>query len=191
VNNHIPDLDRLPETPITRFVRDPRDLVVSGYHYHRRGAEIWCRLDNPTERDWSVVNGTVPDGLADGESFASYLQRVDLETGLIAEMDFRKRHFEAMRDFPADPRVLTIRYEEIVGNERRAFASILRHYEMALPERVAGGWFASRYRASRRATDGHIRNSDAGQWQEFFTPSVAAEFRQRYGDLPERLGYDS
>ena len=23
---------------ISRFVRDPRDLVVSGYHYHKRGA---------------------------------------------------------------------------------------------------------------------------------------------------------
>ena len=29
---------------IVRFVRDPRDLIVSGYFYHRRGAEPWFRF---------------------------------------------------------------------------------------------------------------------------------------------------
>lgn len=39
-NGFAVDLDRLDgDYRIVRFIRDPRDLVVSGYFYHRRGAE--------------------------------------------------------------------------------------------------------------------------------------------------------
>ncbi|MBZ2167695.1 hypothetical protein [Marinobacter sp. F4216] len=45
VNNHFIDIGRLrefnPDLRASLFVRDPRDLVVSGYHYHKRGAEWW------------------------------------------------------------------------------------------------------------------------------------------------------
>ena len=33
LNNHCLDLDRLGAFRMTRFIRDPRDLVVSGYFY--------------------------------------------------------------------------------------------------------------------------------------------------------------
>ena len=52
VNNRALDLDRVAGARISRFVRDPRDLVVSGYFYHRRGAEPWTTQKAPTPSDW-------------------------------------------------------------------------------------------------------------------------------------------
>jgi len=36
VNNHAIDLSRYKNYRVTRLIRDPRDLVVSGYFYHHR-----------------------------------------------------------------------------------------------------------------------------------------------------------
>ena len=49
INNRALDLERLGKFRISRFLRDPRDLVVSGYFYHRRGAESWTRQAAPTD----------------------------------------------------------------------------------------------------------------------------------------------
>lgn len=54
LNNHAVDPDSLGNFRATRFVRDPRDLLVSGYFYHRRAAEPWCSIENPTAADWAV-----------------------------------------------------------------------------------------------------------------------------------------
>ena len=45
------DLDALgDDVRATHFVRDPRDLVVSGYFYHKRGAEAWTRKPSPSAK---------------------------------------------------------------------------------------------------------------------------------------------
>ncbi len=35
LNNHCPDLNKLGDFRMTRFIRDPRDLIISGYFYHQ------------------------------------------------------------------------------------------------------------------------------------------------------------
>ncbi|NQX90101.1 MAG: hypothetical protein HRT77_15725 [Halioglobus sp.] len=78
INNHTLDLSRLGhDARVTRFVRDPRDLVVSGYFYHKRGAEEWSRIASPSDADWAVVNGCVPDSLPQRTSYSSYLKNTD------------------------------------------------------------------------------------------------------------------
>src|SRR5262249_20378455 len=106
VNNHALDLGKLGDYRITRFVRDPRDLVVSGYHYHKRGAEKWSEIEDPTPEDWMVVNGRIPSAMQPCESFSTCLQRLDLREGLLAEIEMRGAHFESMRGWPeSDPRI--------------------------------------------------------------------------------------
>ncbi len=77
INNRALDLERLGRFRISRFIRDPRDLVVSGYFYHKRGSESWLTIESPTETDWYFANGRVPEALrATGSSFAQYLQSI-------------------------------------------------------------------------------------------------------------------
>jgi hypothetical protein len=190
INNRALDLDRLGRFRLSRFIRDPRDLVVSGYFYHRRGAEDWTRLKNPKEEDWYFANGTIPQGLRDRDgSYADYLQSVSLEEGLLAELEFRRLHFESMARWPLHhPDIVTHRYEDIVGREVAVFSQLFDFYGLSPVERSLGRWFARRY-AMRKSGDPHVRNPEPGQWREHFTPRVRQVFNADYGALVKQLGY--
>ena len=199
VNNHALDLERLGHFRVSRFLRDPRDLVVSGYFYHRRGAEPWTLLESPTAEDWCLVNGRVPDGLrarneasssSGGMSFASYLRSLSEEGGLLAELEFRRGHFDSMAQWPdRHSDILTFRYEEIVGDEARVFRELFAFYGLSPLERALGSFFVRRYSIRKVRADPHVRDPAAGQWRRHFTPRVRRAFDERHAGLVERLGY--
>jgi hypothetical protein len=191
VNNRALDLDRLGDFRISRFIRDPRDLVVSGYFYHLRGAEDWARIESPTTSDWYFANGFVPEGLQNtGSSFAEYLRSLPKEEGLLAELEFRKHHFASMAQWPAEHReIVTFRYEEVLGNETAVFRKIFDFYGLSPFERSLGVWFAKRHSFQKRAADPHIRDPAIGQWREHFTPRVRKMFDSKYAGLIAQLGY--
>ena len=192
VNNRFLDFERLGRFRISRFVRDPRDLVVSGYFYHRRGAEAWTRIESPAPEDWYFANGCIPEGLRAGRSsFAEYLRSIPEEDGLLAELEFRRYHFESMAAWPAEhPDVVTFRYEEILGSEARAFRRLFAFYRLSPLERTLGTYFARRYSLRKLAVDSHVRNPASGQWRKHFTPRVEEAFDARYAGLVKQLGYD-
>lgn len=191
INNRALDLERLGRFRISRFVRDPRDLVVSGYFYHKRGAESWLTIRSPTAADWYFANGCVPEGLrGTGQSFSEYLRSIPEEEGLLAELEFRTRHLESMALWPAEhPDIVTYRYEDVVGNEAAVFRELADFYGLSALERRLSTWFASRYSIGRRGRDPHVRNPASGQWRQRFTPRVRREFDARYAGLVEKLGY--
>ncbi|PNU18896.1 hypothetical protein C2E25_15135 [Geothermobacter hydrogeniphilus] len=193
VNNHALDLSRLGNKfRVSRFVRDPRDLIVSGYFYHRRGAEAWCNIVNPCEFDWEIVNGCLPANMDKRHSFSSYLQSLSKEDGLIAEIDFRKKHFDSMKQWPiTDARIKVYKYEDIIGNELEIFDDIFRFYEVSWLEKRIGLFLADHFSAKKQAgkTD-HIRNPGVSQWKEHFTSKVQDYFEQQHGELIERYGYE-
>lgn len=194
VNNHRLDFERLGDFRLSRFIRDPRDLVVSGYFYHKRGAEDWTRIAGPRQQDWAEVNGIAPAGMASqDESFSDYLQSLPEEDGLVAEIEFRERHFKSMGQWPEEhPNVLTYRYEEILGHEEQVFAELFEFYGLAAIERRLGMHFVRKFSARNRSkTDRHIRNPNPNQWRKYFTPKVKRCFNQRHGDLLKQLGYPS
>lgn len=190
LNNHVLPPPVRDSVRVSRFVRDPRDLVVSGYFYHRRGAEPWCLKADPTPEDFVVVHGTVPSAISAGESFSECLLRLPIEEGLLAEMEFRTRHFESMRSWPDSPDVLVQRYEDVLEDLPKAYARIAAHFGLTAAERLVLRRIVA-YRSSDTVTDrsSHVRNPAPSQWREHFTPRVTAEFNDRWGDIVERYGY--
>ncbi len=192
VNNHLLDFRRLSNYRITRFIRDPRDLVVSGYLYHKQAIEDWSRIIGPEEEAWETVNGHVPPGMKRTDSYASYLQRLSQDEGLIAEIDFRRHHFKTMATWPSDnPDIMILRYEDIIGDERRAFQTLFSFYDLPWLEKKIGGCLAGMYAAHRfrQTPSPHIRNPEPGQWRRHFTAKVNDYFNENYGDLLITLGY--
>lgn len=192
INNHTLDLQLLGnDFRISRFIRDPRDLVVSGYFYHKRGAEPWCNVTDPSPDDWQVVNGHLPEGMGKGHSFSSYLQSLSTEEGLLAEIDFRKYHFESMRGWPvADSRIKTYRYEDVLGNERAVFLDMFSFYGLPWVERKLGTFLAHYFSAKKQTgKTRHIRNARSNQWKEYFTPKVNDYFERHFSDILDTYGY--
>lgn len=191
VNNHVLDLEAVAPYRITRFIRDPRDMIVSGYHYHKRAAEVWCEVKDPTEKDWETVNGRIPDGMLPGESYSEMLQRLSVEDGLFAEMQFREKHFKGMLTWPNDdPNILLIRYEDIIGNEEAIFSKLLDFYELPAREKARGVKAAIKHSASRmQSKNTHIRNPEPNQWKRTFTDETEKRFEELYPGLVEYVGY--
>jgi hypothetical protein len=187
VNNHALDLSTFgDDARISRFVRDPRDLVVSGYFYHRAGSEIWCRKSDPTPQDFVMARGTFPEDIRPGESYADYLTRLDQEDGLIAEIRWRTKHFESMREWPRDdPRVKVWRYEDFLGHEADVMGEIADHYGWTgrRKDKLVSAAAVNDSRHRMATGDEHVRNPTSGQWREQFTPRVDAAFMAEWADL--------
>ena len=192
------DLAKLADYRISRFIRDPRDLVVSGYFYHQRALDPFSTIVSPTAEQWRNA-GAIPRALRHGESYVQLLQRLDQEEGLIAEMEFRAPHFRAMGEWPADdPRIRLWKYEDVLGHEVEVMDAIGAHFEWPDDDdptsfreslrREADRW---RMRDSLLAWDTHPRDPKSGQWQPLFTPKVRRRFDELFEDLPQRLGYDA
>jgi hypothetical protein len=191
VNNHKLDFDKLGDFRITRFIRDPRDLVISGYFYHKQGLERWSKIKGPRPGAWKMVNGNIPEGLQANESFSEYLQRLPLEEGIIAEIEFRKNHFESMSLWPEqDPRIKIFKYEDIIGNEKQIFRTIFDFFERPFLEKQLGLFLADKYSYGKiHRADRHIRNPAPGQYKEYFTERLNNYFNSRYETLIKKLGY--
>jgi hypothetical protein len=192
LNNCSPDLKRLGDFLMTRFIRDPRDLITSGYFYHRDCNEKWTVFPDPGDENFREVNGCVPTGLKQGESYRNYLNRVSLEDGLIAEIQFRKYHFDSMIKWPAhDPRIHVFRYEEILGQEKKVFREMFEFYKLSEPTIRLGLFFAGRFAVKPSGkVHRHVRDPRTGQWQEYFTDSVSRYLEERHPTLLSHLGYE-
>ena len=192
ISNHVLDIDKLGDFRISRFMRDPRDMVVSGYFYHLRGAEKWCHIVDPVNRDWEIINGNVPKAIKPGQSFYTFLNSVDCEEGMIAEIEFRKNHFSSMLDWPlSEPRIKLFLYEDILGNERDVFEEIFLFYGLPWYKHKLAGLIAEMYSVNKVfKPDKHIRNPEPGQWREYFSPKVEYAFNEKYVNLLNYYGYN-
>ena len=190
INNFRPNIEKINgDFRLSRFVRDPRDLIVSGYFYHKKGAEPWFRFKDPTEEYWGAINGHVPANLPPGDSFAEYLNKLNEPDGLMKEMEFRKYHLESMRQWSEDPRIKTFRYEDVISDQFGAFSEILEHLQIKGFKKRKLLFFAKKYALQNRKMDTHIRDPKGGQWRKYFTPKMNKDFVQEYGDILEKYGY--
>lgn len=110
-NANIKDARTLPLHRGFHVVRDPRDVLVSGYFSHRKthGTEGWPELVEHRAR----------------------LRSVSKEEGLLAEMEFSASFFEEMRtwDYEQD-NVLELKMEEVTADPLRHFLRIARFLEV-------------------------------------------------------------
>lgn len=175
---------------ITRFIRDPRDLIISGYFYHKRGAEPWFRFKNPTNQYWSAINGNIPEKIPVDISYSEYLNTLPIKEGLKAEIDFRKYHFESMRQWQEDDRIKLFKYEDIINNQIGTFEDIANHLEIKGLNKSKFLFFAKRYALRKNSKNKHVRNPNPNQWKDYFDTDLNNYFIKNYGDILERYDYD-
>lgn len=199
------------------MIRDPRDIIVSGYFSHKHS--------HPT-------NGW-PELLAHREA----LNQLDEEQGLMREMQFSRPWIEdiASWDYSRD-NILELTYEAFVANPYDLVLSAFEHLGLIDVERHGISYhatallrnlgralhcksgkrlpncFASKAiqanellgiayerRFAKHAkgrkpgqTDitSHYRKGQAGDWINHFTPALCQQFQQQYPNLLVKLGYE-
>jgi hypothetical protein len=189
-------------------IRDPRDIVVSGYYSHR--------YSHPLTEKWAAL-----------PKLRQELNELPFEAGLLREIEFDGGTFGAMQRWDyAQPNILELRLEDLMDD---SFGGVMRVGEhlgvigdgplrargaarfavdralVRLPGRVParvprdvwlGVAWDNRFEklAGRARGDedpqSHFRKGTPGSWREVFTPEHVAAFEERYPGLVEELGYD-
>jgi len=180
----------------SHFIRDPRDLVISGTHYHRRCDEEWCRrevhhLIHPQKLQLMAGSLAIPEPAPD-EAYQDYLNRLTLEDSFIVEFFRMEAIFEGLTNWNYhDPQMLELRYEEIVGDEKACFTRLFRHYGFPRSWVRFGADLAERLSLQQRGIrSGHVRSGRTAQWREEFTPRMKEIFKEYRGELLIQLGYE-
>jgi hypothetical protein len=219
-NAEIEEARALPPHRGFHVVRDPRDVLVSGYFSHKNS--------HPT------------DGWPELEEHREALQSLSKEEGLLREIEFSRPFLIAMRDWDYNQeRILEVKMEHLTQDPDTQFRRVFQHlgiYEtegtgsllqkgrqygnrlaykihhelpLSLPQRITSeevvhpGVLNAILDGHRfeKLTDGrskgetdpesHLRKGEPGDWKNHFTCRVAEAFEDAYGDIVIELGYDA
>lgn len=164
-------------------IRDPRDVIVSGYFSHlasHKETKEWPRL----------------------RAYRSYLQTLNEFDGLMAELEFSSVYLYHMLSWDyANPAILECRFETLIAEPARQFAAILGHLGL-MPDRVDAPALGrildalSFERLSGRKPGeenirSHFRKGVAGDWKDHFTAAHIARFKRLYNPLLLKTGYET
>ncbi|MDH3663559.1 MAG: sulfotransferase domain-containing protein [Alphaproteobacteria bacterium] len=159
--------------------RDPRDVLISSCFYHQKSEETWLHR---SRHEFG------------GKSYQEHLRSLPtLDSKLIFEMDHASGEtINDMLKWNYDhPATVELTYEEMIKKDSsEKFDAILIDRDLPRVERnllvqlyrnfsLDGPW------VSRR----HVRNPRPEQWREYFTPSIAAAFDERFPGALSKLGY--
>lgn len=195
-------------------IRDPRDILISGYFSHRYSHGI--------RSEW-------------GERLAEHRQRLEaepsMEDGLLLELDFASGNFANIAGWRYDDlNIYETRFEVLTTDPWTVYLEAFQFLGLTAPRwglpdlanitvaAIMDKLFSqprgkcttlpqpllrhilARHAFERRAggrTRGqedvhhHYRKGVAGDWRTYFTPRVTDAFKARHGDLLIHLGYES
>lgn len=164
-----------------RMVRDPRDVVISGAHYHVKSHEPWLHM--PRE---GLDGRTYQQAIL---SLPSWPERYDFEMRHTAKKTTRKM----VNDFVRVPYFLLVRYETWMTDASLAdFTAILSALGFSTREVETAAAIFQRVSlfGGREGADDHVRSGRVAQWRQVFTKALAEQFLEIYDDALIRLGYE-
>lgn len=181
------DLAALGRYRGVHLMRDPRDMIVSSYHYHKWTHEAWAHR---------------PD--KNGLSYQQKLNKADKRKGLFMEIEhFVFVYRQALEGWNmADPDMLEVSYEALMGPQKcEIYARIFTHLGfsgrgLALATDLMTLFEAESRSGARTGAAGakshigsHIRSGRSGQWQDELEPDHIAYIEQELGPVLRKFGY--
>lgn len=163
-----------------RFVviRDLRDTLISGYFsfLHSHGT------------DWDFIR-----------TWRSTLEEMSVENGLIYLFHGFTEHCSAVQESWIDSGDPVIRYEDLLSNDVEILQKVLlEHCGLpVMPEVLRSKIVESRFEnltGGRKLGEedrfAHLRKGTPGDWRNHFTPKVTEMFKDRFGEVLIRTGYE-
>jgi hypothetical protein len=192
-----------------RVIRDPRDIWVSSYLYHRRCPEGWCvntdlRPQPPIgypQVDFSMRHR--PERWKreylkrlGGKSYQQNLLERDRDAGLAFELaGYSGATLEAMCAWRPMPQVIDVKLEAIAADFDGVMHQVFRHLgfdaaQCDIAVECAAAEDVARMDDATLAKRSHIHSRELSKWRSVLTTAQVAAFEGRYGGLIRALGYE-
>ncbi len=164
-----------------RMIRDPRDVVISGAHYHAKSHETW--LHQPHE-DFG------------GKTYQQAINSFDSQTDRYV---FEMQHVAAetveqmLQGATALPDFLTVRYETWMTDPTMAdFTSTMKQlgFRRKALDQAKETFFQFSLFGESKHVDAHTRSGKVEQWRSVYTRAMADTFLDLHGDALITLGYE-
>lgn len=172
-------------------IRDPRDIVVSGYFSHKNShhVEHWPELETH-RRQLNEVS--VDEGLLLEMEFSRLLRTRNLQVGLLSSLedwDYEQQNILELKyeTLIEDPPTAFSRAFSFLGllesnGEREQLLNAIDQYSF---RKLSGG-----RQQGQEDQRNHFRKGIAGDWKKYFSDDHKARFKAEFGDLLIRLGYE-
>jgi hypothetical protein len=201
------DLNSVPHKGV-RLIRDPRDVWLSGFLYHRHCGEPWC-VNERFDATPPILFPRVPFSQQhrseewkrsyleslNGVSYQKNLLRRDNDAGLAFEMDhYADWTVKAMASWQPDAATIDIKLEDFMADFDGTLVTILQHFGMSeidIPSvlKAAASADINRMSEARININPHIHSRSISKWRNMLTSKQIATFEERYGDAIRALGY--
>jgi hypothetical protein len=175
--------EQLVSDRIFHLIRDPRDVIISGMHYHRVSKEPW--LHQPDENFGGLT----------------YQQKLNSFSGDGARYLFEMSQLKAIGRMLAWPRgradCFECRYEDLIADRSGdVFRQAVRHLgfdetQSAIALKIYREKHIFREEGREGISVGHVRSGAARQWPAIFDHALATAFIDRFGNALVRLGYET
>lgn len=192
------------------FIRDPRDIIVSGYLYHKRCHEKWC-VNTNFDSSPPILFPRVPLSQQHrpehwkreylrslcGKSYQQNLKEMTQSDGLLFEMNHYGRWTinQMMQwDYP-NPNILTVRFEDLMADYDSTFAGLFSFCGFSDKQKAIALQIAAKEDLNRKTdeeiqADSHISSRQTTKWREFFNDEHIHLFKELFGNAAVRLGYE-
>lgn len=192
------------------LIRDPRDIIVSGYLYHLRTDEKWCINEDFSPKS-PIRFPQVPYSRQHcseewkslylkslgGRSYQANLKSLSTDDGLMFEMDhYGSWTIESMLEWNYKrENILELKFEDLMSDFDREFRRIFQHLGFAGDQLEQLMSIASKHDLGRMSVEEkekmiHVSPGKIQKWKKYFTPKLKEAFLSRFNDVLIKLGYE-
>jgi hypothetical protein len=189
------NLKKLDNVIASHMIRDPRDMCISGYFYHKKCKESWV-LSNDSF-DWLIHRcGLNRNNFPRNINYQSALNSMDVDDGIAFELLMvTKFMIIQMINFnKTNSSVKTIKYEDFRLNPQDNFHNLFKYYNFSDEEIDICLQIADKYNIDRLiSTDdpAHVSGGRIREFKKFFTDKHFAVFQDITKTLDVKfLDYD-
>ena len=192
------------------IIRDPRDIIVSGYLYHRRTQEKWC-INTDFSLDEPILSPRVPYSeeyksevwkkkyikSLGGISYQQNLLRRSKSEGLKFEMDnFSCWTIEHMMEWDYGKKnILEVKFEDVMSSYDRAFQDIFEHLGFTNEQVKESLRVVEKHDLGRKSVKEinrieHVSSRETNRWVDYFEGQHKNYFHKIHGSALVDLGYE-
>jgi len=173
------DYNKLPEKFIgIHMVRDPRDIIISGYLYHKRTIEEWCINENFQTEDPIVYNA------------------LEEEDAIIFEMNhYGKWTIEDMLKWDFEKaNCLELKFEDVMSNYDDEMMKIFKHCNFSPAQIKMAKHFADKEDLNKMSKKDiekhpHISSVKTKKWERYFTEKLQRYFDTHFSEVLKKYNY--